>query len=135
MRRLNRLAPIMPALAGAAVLPAPAYSVGSGPGLLPVSLTAPADGSTIRDDGGSSSVELAWSVPREPVPVRFFVEVVAIQRGGPREIFAGYADRPPVDVALERGQTEYAWRVYAVGLHVAAYALSGWARFSLRTGK
>jgi hypothetical protein len=135
MRRLNRLARIMPALAGTAVLPAPAYSVGPGPELLPVSLTAPADGSAIRDDGGSSGVELAWSAPREPVPVRFFVEVVAIEPGGPREIFAGYVDRPPVDVALERGQAEYAWRVYTVGLHVAAYALSGWDRFSLQTTK
>ncbi len=135
MPKLSRLTPIVLALAGAAVPAAPVYPAGSAPELLAARPTAPANGAVIGAEGDPLEVKLAWTIPREPVPVRFFVEVVAIEPGGPREVFAAYVDQPPVDVTLAGGTAEYAWRVFTVGRDVAAYALSGWERFSLLTTK
>jgi hypothetical protein len=103
--------------------------------LLPVLPTAPANGAVIAVETDPLKVKLAWTIPQEPVPVRFFVEVVAIEQAKPHEVFAAYVDRPAVDVALAGGTTEYAWRVYTMGRDVAAYALSGWERFSLHIQK
>lgn len=135
MLKLTRLTPIVLVLAGAAVPRAPVYPVGSEFELLAVRPTAPANGAVIGAEGDLPEVRLAWTIPREPVPVRFFVEVVAIEQGEPREVFAAYVDQPPVDVTLAGGTAEYAWRVFTVGRDVAAYALSGWERFSLQTTK
>jgi len=131
---LRRLAPVLLALAGIAAPPAPACPAAE-PELLPVRPTTPADRAMIVAETDPLEVRLAWITPREPVPVRFFVEVVAIGDGGPREVFAAYVDQPPVDVALAGGTADYAWRVYTVGRDVAAYALSGWERFSLQVTK
>jgi hypothetical protein len=132
---LSRLAPILLALAGAAAPPAPAHPAGAEPELLPVRPTEPANGAVIGAETDPLKVKLAWSIPQEPVPVRFFVEVLAIGQDRPREVFAAYVDQPPVDVALAPVTADYAWRVYTVGRDVAAYALSGWERFSLQTTK
>ena len=134
MPNLRRLAPVLLALAGTAAPPAPPYPAAE-PELLPVHPTTPADRAVIAAETDPLEVKLAWTTPHEPVPVRFFVEVVAIEEGGPREIFAAYVDQPPVDVALAGGTADYAWRVYTVGRDVAAYALSGWERFSLQSAK
>jgi hypothetical protein len=132
---LTRFAPILLTLAGAVVAPVSAHPAGSETELLPAHPTAPVNGAVITPDGSPPGVKLAWSIPREPGPVRFFVEVVAIEQGGPREVFAAYVDQPPVEVALADGTAQYAWRIYTVGRDVAAYALSGWERFSLQTTK
>ena len=134
MPELSRLAPILLALAGAGAQPAPAHPVAE-PELLPVRPTAPANGAVIAAESDPLEVKLTWTIPREPVPVRFFVEVVAIGEGSRREVFAAYVDQPPLDVALAGGTADYAWRVYTVGRDVAAYALSGWERFSLQITK
>ncbi len=131
----GRLAPIVLALAGAALMPRLASSVGIERGLLPVRPTAPANGSVIEAAGDPLAIKLAWSIPSEPVAVRFFVEVVTIEQVGSREVFAGYVDRPSLEVQLAGGAAQYAWRVYAVGRDVAAYALSRWVYFSVRAAK
>jgi hypothetical protein len=134
---LSRLTPIVLALvilalAGVAVPSGLGQPARAEPQLLPVSPTAPADGAVIGADSNSLHVKLDWSIPQEPVPVRYFVEVVAIEKDRPREVFAAYVDHPPVDVTVADGTAEYAWRVYTVGRDVAAYVLSGWERFSLK---
>ena len=103
MPGLSRLAPIVLALAGAALTPRLASSVGIEPGLLPVRPMAPADGAVIEAAGDPLSLKLAWSIPSEPVSVRFFVEVVTIEQVGSREVFAGYVDRSPMEVQLAGG--------------------------------
>jgi hypothetical protein len=133
--KLSRLTAITLALAKAAVAPGLAQAAGPEPPLLPVSPTAPADSAIIAADTDPPRVKLDWSIPREPVPVRFFVEVMAIGQGKSREVFAAYVDQPPVEVALVNGAPAYAWRVYTVGRDVAAYALSGWELFSLQIPK
>ena len=135
MPDLSRLAPILLALAGTVARPVLVHPAAVEPELLPVRPTAPADGAVIAAEPDPPKIKLAWAIPREPVPVRFFVEVVAIGEGRPREVFAAYVDQPPVDVALSGGTADYAWRVYTVGRDVAAYALSGWERFSLQIKK
>lgn len=134
MPEVSRLAPILLALAGVGLPPAPARPAAD-PELVPVRPTAPANGAVIAAETDPLEIKLAWTIPREPVPVRFFVEVVAIGEGKPRELFAAYVDRPPVDLALAAGTADYAWRVYTVGRDVAAYALSDWQRFSLQIAK
>lgn len=135
MPELSRLAPILLALAGAAAGSVPAHPVATEPELIPARPIAPADHAVIAAEVDPLEVRLAWAIPREPMPVRFFVEVVAIGEGRPREVFAAYVDQPSVNIALAAGTANYAWRVYTVGRDVAAYALSGWERFSLRTAK
>lgn len=136
MPELRRVALSLLALAGMAVLPPGRSPCGaSEPALLAVQQMAPADGAVIDAAGHPLSVRLNWSIPREPVPVRFFVEVVAVEDAGPREVFASYVDQPRVDVPLTGTATQYAWRVFTVGRDVPAYALSGWEHFSLRAGQ
>ncbi|MGH7154759.1 MAG: hypothetical protein ACREF3_12600, partial [Acetobacteraceae bacterium] len=112
MSGLHRLALSLLALAGATALPPGRSPCGaSEPPLLPVQQTAPADGAVINAASYPLSVRLSWSMPREPVPVRFFVEVVALEDAGPREVFASYVDQPRVDVFLTGAAAQYAWRV------------------------
>ena len=134
MPELSRIAPILLVFAQVGVLP-PAHHASAAPELLPVRPTAPANGAVIAADTDPLLVKLAWTIPREPVPVRFFVEVVAIGEGRPREVFAAYVDQPPVDIALAGAAADYAWRVYTVGRDIAAYALTDWERFSLQITK
>lgn len=129
---LSRAPLILLALAGPAWPPGLAAFAAAESALLPVRQTAPADGAVVDAEGHPLAVKLTWSTPQEPVPVRFFVEVVAIEKAGPREVFAGYVDQPQLDVTLTGGTAEYAWRVYTVARDAPAYALSGWEHFSLQ---
>jgi hypothetical protein len=101
--------------------------------LVPVHSKAPVDGAVILANGSPIEVTLAWNAPRQRVPVRFFVEVVTIDGGALREVFASYVDQPTVTLTLDGKKAEYAWRVYTIGRTVAQYALSRWERFSVRS--
>ena len=102
--------------------------------LLPAKPAVPADGSSVVRRGPASngpvSVELAWIAPANPMPVRFFVELVALDSGGPREAFTAYMDQSASLVPLERVPGRYAWRVYTVDRDAKHYAASPWSRFS-----
>ncbi|HSU04987.1 MAG TPA: hypothetical protein VLI93_05405 [Acetobacteraceae bacterium] len=135
MLRVSRNVRVLLSTVGAAALLGSTHAATVGLVLVPVHPTAPADHATIETDGDPLDVRLVWNTPREPMPVRFFVEVVAIEAGGSREVFASYVDQSAVAVRLVSRNAEYAWRVYAVGRDVATYALSGWERFSVRAAQ
>ena len=107
----------------------------SDPGLVPARPTAPADGAIIEPKVTPLDVKLAWDAPHEPVPVHFFVEVVAVEQSGLHEVFAGYVGHSYAVVTLASTSAEYAWRVYTVGLDDPAYIVSGWQRFSVLAPK
>lgn len=97
----------------------------------PAQPVAPADGSTVaelnRVPGGA--IELVWVAPAQVTPVRFFVQLLALDPAGPREVFATYLDETATLAPLEHAPGRYAWRVYSVSRDLKHYAASGWTRF------
>jgi hypothetical protein len=104
------------------------------PALLPVTPLSPDDGATITAQGKPVELRLTWSAPSQPIAARFFVEVIALGQGAPREVFASYVGQSSVVVVLQAEPADYAWRVDTVGKDDATYALGPWRRFAVRTG-
>jgi hypothetical protein len=66
------------------------------------------------------------------VPVRFFVQLLALDPAGPpREVFAAYLDETATLAPLARAPGRYAWRVYSVSRDLRHYAASEWQRFQV----
>ena len=82
--------------------------------------------------GTAGTVELVWISPAQPVPVRFFVQLLALDSIEPREVFAAYLDETATLATLDRVPGRYAWRVYAVGRSFRHYAASDWNQFQVR---
>lgn len=103
--------------------------------LAPAQPVAPVDGRTVPAlplaSGGASgdAVELVWVAPAQAAAVRFFVQVMALDPAGLREVFTAYLDETSVLAPLEHVPGRYAWRVYSVGRDLRHYAASGWERF------
>ena len=98
-------------------------------------LAAPADGDVIHvvasAPGTAGMVELVWVSPAQPVPVRFFVQLLALDPIEPREVFATTLDETATLATLDRVPGRYAWRVYAVGRNLGHYAASEWNQFQV----
>jgi hypothetical protein len=83
--------------------------------------------------GKSVQVELSWAAPAEPVPVDFFVQVLALDTAGAHHrAFTSFSNRSAVLVPLPRGAATYVWRVYTVAASVPDYVPSAWSSFSTR---
>jgi len=94
---------------------------------------APTDGEAIPAIVGAAGlVELVWASPAQSVPVRFFVQLLALDPIEPREVFATYLDETATLATLDRVPGRYAWRVYAVGRNLGHYAASEWNQFQVR---
>lgn len=93
--------------------------------------TAPPPESRLVQSEDAPAAELVWTAPVQPAPVRYFVEVVAIEAGRLRDVFAGYSERSAVLAALDRSPGNYAWRVFTVALDTPDYAASAWTRFDV----
>lgn len=98
-------------------------------------LVAPVDGATIRANGNPVKVDFVWAASAEPLPVTFFIEIVALEKGNLREVFAGYMDHSPATVPLNANSTHYAWRLYVVRKDAPEYASTAWSRFSISPPK
>jgi hypothetical protein len=103
--------------------------------LAPALLVSPIDGAELRAKNGQVDVMLAWRQPRQSGSVVFFLEVVAVDNGAVREVFAGYVDHREFTLKLYDGAADYAWRVYTVGRNAPEYAMSRWEWFSVRPAK
>jgi hypothetical protein len=100
------------------------------PTLAPAVPTGPPIAS-VSGTGESVQVELSWAAPAEPVPVDFFVQVLALDTAGaPHRTFASFSKQSAVLVSLPWGPADYAWRVYTVSASVPDYASSAWGYFS-----
>ena len=93
--------------------------------------TEPADGRKVERRDGPADVELVWLAPAQPVPVRFFVQLWALDDAGPREAYSTYVDASATLVTLEWVPGRYAWRVYAVDRDAKHYAAGPWNRFTV----
>ena len=82
--------------------------------------------------GKSVQIELSWAAPAQPVPVEFFVQVLALDTGGAHRVFTSFSKQSAVLVSLPRVPAVYAWRVYTVAASVPDYAPSAWSYFSTR---
>ena len=91
----------------------------------------PADGRKVERRDDPAGVELVWLAPAQPVPVRFFVQLWALDDAGPREIHSAYLDASATLVTLEQVPGRYAWRVYAVDRDGKRYAPGPWNRFTV----
>ena len=77
--------------------------------------------------GKSVQIELSWAAPAQPVPVEFFVQVLALDTGGAHRVFTSFSKQSAVLVSLPRVPAVYAWRVYTVAASVPDYAPSAWS--------
>jgi hypothetical protein len=101
------------------------------PTLVPAVPTGPPVAS-VSGTSESVQVELSWAAPAEPVPVDFFVQVLALDKAGAHRAFASFLKRSAVLVSLPRVPATYAWRVYTVAASVPDYVPSAWSYFSTR---
>ena len=100
------------------------------PTLAPAIPTGP---SVTSGPGESVQVELSWAAPAEPLPVDFFVQVLALDTAGAHHpAFTSFLKRSAVLVSLPRAPANYAWRVYTVAASVPDYVPSAWSYFSTR---
>ena len=120
---------------GRARLPAGAQESAT---LIPAQPVAPADGSTVSALGpvlgsaSGSTIELVWVAPAQAAAVRFFVQLMALDLAGPREVFATTLDETAAVAPLGQVPGRYAWRVYSVGRDLKHYAASEWERFQVK---
>jgi Sel1 repeat len=84
--------------------------------------------------GESVQIELSWEAPSQPVPVDFFVQILALDTdtGGAYRVFTSFSKQSAVLVSLPRVAADYAWRIYTVAPSVPDYAPSAWSYFSTR---
>ncbi len=90
---------------------------------------APASGAAVVSASGG--LELVWTSPAQPEPVRFFVEVRALDARGSHEVFSGFTDTSGLLATPPDPRGPYAWRVLAVAREAGRYAASPWQRFSV----
>jgi len=106
-----------------------------GPGNGSLSAPTPVVPNAGGDPGsGMGGVELVWTSQLQPEPVRFFVELRAVDASGSREVFSGFADTSSIFVPLADLHGDYAWRVLAIARVAGRYAVSDWQRFSIAPG-
>jgi TPR repeat protein len=105
--------------------------VAAKPTLAPAVPTGPAVAS-ISGTGESVQVELSWAAPEQPVPVDYFVQVLAPDRAGSRRVLTSYSELSAVLVSLPRVPADYVWRIYTVAASVPDYVPSAWSHFSTR---
>ena len=105
--------------------------------LRPAQPNAPLNGSTVAAMPGAADawVELVWTAPAQASPVRFFVQVLALDESDPREVFAATVDETAVLAPVQHVPGRYAWRVYSVGQSLKHYAASDWVRFAIEAPK
>jgi TPR repeat protein len=82
--------------------------------------------------GESVQVELSWAAPAQPVPVDFFVQVLALDAAGTHRAFTSFSKQSAVLASLPRVPATYAWRIYTVAASVPDYVPSAWSYFSTR---
>jgi hypothetical protein len=120
----------LPAAAARVSTTRPEQRVSALSGSLPAAtIAAPANGATLAARDEPTTVELVWTAAAAPVPVQFFIEVVAFEPDGPRELFAGYHDTSAMLLNLKRASGGYAWRVSVVSAEAAQYSTGEWSRF------
>jgi Sel1 repeat len=101
------------------------------PALTPAILSGPAVTPALKG-GEDALVELSWTAPAQPVPVSFFVQVLALDSAGARPAFSSYLKQSAILARLPSTPGTYAWRVYTVAISVPDYVPSAWRYFSLR---
>jgi hypothetical protein len=117
LREEKRQATVSPAAANLTLTPA----VPTGPPVAAASGT-----------GKSVQIELSWAAPAQPVPVEFFVQVLALDTDGAHRVFATFSKRSALLVLLPRVPADYAWRIYTVAASIPDYVPSAWSYFSTR---
>ena len=110
---------------------APASGRRQSDGLRAADAVAPRAGEVVTPDI-DERIEIVWSAPAAPLPVRYFLEVAA-RDGAPGEIYAGYVDVSGALVRLDQARRSYRWRVYTVCARTASYAVSSWNAFTSGT--
>ena len=117
-----------------------AQQAGTGEGETPrpAQPSAPLDGSTVPAVPApmGASVELIWIAPAQALKVQFFVQLMALDEAGSREVFATTVDSTSLLApVVQHVPGHYAWRVYSVELSPKHYAASDWNRFDVEAPK
>ena len=101
------------------------------PTLVPAVPTGPSV-TSVSGTGESVQVELSWAAPAEPLPVDFFVQVLALDTAGATSRLHQLFKTVGSARVAATGPATYAWRVYTVAASVPDYVPSAWSYFSTR---
>lgn len=101
--------------------------------LLPADPVSPSDAQELTG-GDARPVTLVWAAPPQPGPVAFFVELVAIEPSGPRELLARYVDVSATQFRAPAEAGRYAWRVLTVATDSPHYSSGAWRMFTIVSG-
>ena len=93
------------------------------------SLIAPSAGAVMASK--QAGIEFVWTSQPQPEPVRFFVELRALDASGSHEVFSrevalsgALTDRPEPD-------GDYAWRAFTIATKTGRYLPSDWVQFKI----
>lgn len=101
--------------------------------LLPAEPVSPTDAQELAG-GDARPVTLVWAAPAQPGPVAFFVELVAIEPSGPREVLGRYVDVSAMQFRAPAEAGRYAWRVLTVATGSPHYNSGSWRMFTISSG-
>jgi Sel1 repeat len=109
----------------------PISPAAANPTLAPVVPAGPLVASALGT-GENVQIELSWAAPAQPVPVDFFVQVLALDTRGTHHVFTSFSKQSAVLLSLPRAPADYVWRVYTVAASIPDYVPSVWSYFSTR---
>ncbi len=110
-------------------LAAPRIRVSGGTALKAPNAIAPAAGA--RLDSRSGGIELVWTAPAQPEPVRYHVEVRAPGAPGSHDVFSSFTGTSSLFARLPDLHGAYTWRVLAVARLTGRSAASDWLHFTV----
>lgn len=84
-----------------------------------------------RIASGSVPVEFVWTASAQPEPVRYTVEVRALNAAGSLEVYSETTDGSATLAPLREASGNYAWRVFTLAPHAARYEASEWIGFTV----
>ena len=93
------------------------------------SLVAPSAGAVVPSK--RSGIELVWTSQPQPEPVRFFVELRALDGAGSHEIFSREVALSGALTDQAEPEGDYAWRVFTIATKSSHYLPSDWVRFKV----
>lgn len=84
-----------------------------------------------RITAGSTFVEFVWTAPMQPEPVRYQIEVRALDEAGSWEVYSGIVAGSATLASLREISGNYAWRVFTLAPLAGQYRASEWTAFTV----
>jgi len=92
-------------------------------------------GEGMRLGGEAAFVPFVWLAPPGNAPGSYYVQVVRLDAGGPRDVLTQVVDVSAIRAPIGHTPGNYAWRVFSFSPARAAYIATPWVRFAVKQEK